>query len=52
MTTLIENDLPVSTVMQAVDGPLIITKSGAASVTMTAGNAGRNPSQDRLASRR
>jgi len=29
MTTLIENDLPVSTVMQAVDGPLIITKGAA-----------------------
>ncbi len=26
MTTLLENDLPVSAVMRAVDGPLIITK--------------------------
>ena len=26
MTTLIENDLPVSIVMQAVDGPLIVTR--------------------------
>lgn len=28
MTTLLENDLPVSAVMRAVDGPLIITKGG------------------------
>jgi uncharacterized protein len=27
MTTLIENDLPVSTVMQAVDGPLMISRT-------------------------
>jgi uncharacterized protein len=27
MATLIENDLPVSAVMQAVDGPLIVTRS-------------------------
>ncbi len=27
MTTLIENDLPVSAVMQAIDGPLIITRN-------------------------
>jgi uncharacterized protein len=27
MTTLIENDLPVSLVMQAVDGPLIVTRT-------------------------
>jgi hypothetical protein len=26
MTTLIENDLPVALVMQAVDGPLIVTR--------------------------
>jgi hypothetical protein len=26
MTTLLENDLPVSLVMQAVDGPLIVTR--------------------------
>ncbi|MEF9996324.1 MAG: anaerobic sulfatase maturase, partial [Burkholderiaceae bacterium] len=30
MTTLIENDLPVATVMQAIDGPLIITRTPAA----------------------
>ena len=28
MTTLIENDLPVSLVKQAVDGPLIVTRKG------------------------
>jgi len=27
MTTLLENELPVSLVMQAVDGPLIVTRS-------------------------
>lgn len=27
MGTLIENDLPVSAVMQAIDGPLIITRN-------------------------
>ena len=27
MTTLIENDLPVSAVMRAVDGPLVISRS-------------------------
>jgi hypothetical protein len=27
MTTLIENELPVSAVMKAVDGPLIITRN-------------------------
>jgi hypothetical protein len=26
MGTLLENDLPVSLVMQAVDGPLIVTR--------------------------
>jgi hypothetical protein len=29
MATLIENDLPVSAVMRAVDGPLIITRGAA-----------------------
>ncbi len=29
MTTLIENDLPVAAIMQAVDGPLIVTRPGA-----------------------
>ena len=27
MTTLLENDLPVSAVMRAVDGPLIISRA-------------------------
>jgi uncharacterized protein len=48
MTTLLENDLPVSAVMQAIDGPLIITKREAAAVAVTAGSTGRrNPAQDR-----
>jgi len=48
ITTLIENDLPVSTVMQAIDGPLIITKREATAVAVTAGSTGRrNPAQDR-----
>jgi uncharacterized protein len=29
MTTLLENDLPVSAVMRAVDGPLVISRSQA-----------------------
>jgi hypothetical protein len=40
MTTLIENDLPVSAVMRAVDGPLIITKAGAGAVTLAPGQGG------------
>lgn len=30
MTTLLENDLPVSMIMQAIDGPLIVTRGAAA----------------------
>jgi len=29
MTTLLENDMPVSYVMQAIDAPLIITRESA-----------------------
>jgi len=31
MTTLMENNLPLSLVMQAVDGPLIVTRKDAGS---------------------
>jgi hypothetical protein len=47
MTTLIENDLPVSAVMRAVDGPLVITKGGAAAATTVVGTTERKPSQGR-----
>jgi uncharacterized protein len=48
MTTLLENELPVSAVMQAIDGPLIITKREATAVAVTAVSTGRrNPAQDR-----
>jgi hypothetical protein len=30
MTTLIENDLPVAAIMQAIDAPLVITRPPAA----------------------
>jgi hypothetical protein len=29
MTTLLENELPLSLVMQAVDGPLVVTRNTA-----------------------
>ena len=48
MTTLIENDLPFSAVMKAVDGPLIITRNASGSAPEpSATTITRNPPSQR-----
>jgi uncharacterized protein len=49
MTTLLENDLPLSLVMQAVDGPLIVTQKPTGS---SAGEARPRPTAVKLDTQR
>jgi hypothetical protein len=49
MTTLLENELPLSLVMQAVDGPLIVTQKPTGS---SAGEARPRPTAVKLDTQR